>query len=64
MKGFHHRCPLCGEADSLRLELADVSQMHCSSCEAEVTREDIETIISQLKAILDWIATAPRRRDA
>lgn len=63
MRGFAHRCPLCGEADALRLHLDDTGVMTCSACDTEVTADDIRGVIAQWEKLLGWIATAPPRKE-
>lgn len=62
-KGFALRCPHCGESDTMRLELADVGSLTCSSCDNETTAEDIRAVIAGWERLLRWVATAPVRED-
>jgi hypothetical protein len=63
-RGFAHRCPFCGEEDTLRVDLGDTSNLLCSSCDSQITIDDIQTVISQWRVILSWLKTAPEREDA
>lgn len=63
-KGFKHRCPSCGEEDSLRLDLGDVNNMCCVSCDVDITADDIRAIVDQWARLLAWLDTAPDREDS
>jgi uncharacterized protein (DUF983 family) len=62
-KGFDLRCPACGEADTMRLDLADVNTLSCSSCDETFDHENIRVIVSTWTKLLAWVTTAPRRDD-
>jgi predicted RNA-binding Zn-ribbon protein involved in translation (DUF1610 family) len=58
-RGFSHRCPMCGEADSLRIDVADVHALTCVSCDDSITSEDLREIARQYERLLAWLDTAP-----
>jgi uncharacterized protein (DUF983 family) len=58
-KGFAHRCPWCGEQDSLRVDLGDVSQMTCCMCDEGVTADDLKQVVAQYTKLLAWLDAAP-----
>jgi uncharacterized protein (DUF983 family) len=58
-KGFTTRCPECGVEDTLRIDVADVHSLSCSSCDAELTAADLRHIIAGWTKLLAWLDTAP-----
>ena len=58
-RGFATRCLHCGEADTVRVDLSDVGSMTCSSCDAEMTAEDVREAIGAWQRVLAWLETAP-----
>jgi uncharacterized protein (DUF983 family) len=62
-RGFTLRCPACGEADTIKLSLADATTLACSDCSEEFDRKAVEGLIGQWQLLLDWLETAPTRKD-
>jgi uncharacterized protein (DUF983 family) len=58
-RGFKLRCPMCGEEDTLRLDLDDVSKLFCSQCDSDFTTGDVKEIVRQWQKCLLWLETAP-----
>jgi uncharacterized protein (DUF983 family) len=58
-RGFATRCPECGEENTLRIDVADVHSLSCSSCDAELTAADLRHIVAGWTKLLVWLDTAP-----
>ncbi len=58
-KGFQVHCPLCGEEDSLRINVDDVHNLTCSRCDGDLTADDIREVMAQWQRLLTWLETAP-----
>lgn len=58
-KGFKAQCPLCGEPDTMRVNLEDVSKLSCGSCDNDVTADDIREVMAGWQRLLKWLDTAP-----
>jgi transposase-like protein len=44
--GFGVTCPLCGEADTITLDLNDLRELNCASCDETFT---VETALTRLR---------------
>jgi transcription elongation factor Elf1 len=58
-KGFAVRCLHCGEEETVRLDVHDLHTFHCSSCDAELSTDDVRAEMSRWAQLLTWIETAP-----
>ena len=58
-KGFDVACIRCGETGCIRLDLSDVEQFACGSCDSEFTADDIREHVKAWAKVLAWIDTAP-----
>jgi Zn ribbon nucleic-acid-binding protein len=58
-RGFATRCPACGEADTLTINVADVHLLTCGECGAETTADELRAIIAGYERLLEWLDTAP-----
>ena len=62
MRGFAGLpCPKCGEPDRAVVDLEDVSQVHCLSCDAEYPTDDVRDLIAAWTPALAWLDTCPVR---
>ena len=62
-QGLRHRCPLCGEQNTLRVSLVDVRRLDCTECERSFTPGELLAVIAEWQALLDWISSAPPHVD-
>jgi uncharacterized protein (DUF983 family) len=57
-RGFSCPCPKCGD-DTVTVQLADVSQLHCTGCEEDLDLDDIRALVEGWGRVLAWLDTAP-----
>jgi uncharacterized protein (DUF983 family) len=57
-RGFRAPCPKCND-DTVTVQLADVSQLYCTSCEEEVSLDDVRALVEGWAPVLAWLDTAP-----
>lgn len=62
-RGFACQCPLCGEADVLRLDLSDCRTLTCGSCDGSLTVDELREIMAAWTRLLRWVDSAPERED-
>jgi uncharacterized protein (DUF983 family) len=58
-RGFSVSCPKCNESGTITINAADVSELHCTSCDEEITADDVREIIKGWTKLLAWLDTAP-----
>jgi hypothetical protein len=58
-RGFPAVCIKCGDADAIvRVNLADVTEFRCDSCEAEYTADDVREFLHGWTRVLAWLEQA------
>ncbi len=62
VKGFKVTCPLCGDADAIRIDLNSLQTITCGGCDEEFTpRQAVEKAAEQLRqwqAVARWVEMA------
>lgn len=58
-RGFPHNCIKCGEENVVRIDLENLGQFTCTSCEAEFDLEEVEALLTQWGRIVQFIRSAP-----
>lgn len=58
-RGFKVPCLHCGEKETVRVSLDNLSAFTCVDCDAEFTADDVRAAIDDWSAVLAWIDTAP-----
>jgi hypothetical protein len=57
--GFAVRCIHCADQDTVRVDVHDLNNFTCSSCDAEFTADDVRTELARWAKLLAWLDTAP-----
>lgn len=62
-RGITVCCPKCNEPGTITVNVGDVSELHCTSCDEEITADDVRAIIRGWSKLLAWLDTAPELED-
>lgn len=58
-RGFRVDCIHCGERGTVSVDLGNMSEFKCSSCDGTWTADDVRKLIAEWSAVLAWTETAP-----
>lgn len=68
LKTFKLTCPFCGENEPINMDLNDLTQITCSSCDDTFTPETaVKRVTEQLRrwqAVCRWVAMATEAMDS
>jgi hypothetical protein len=52
------RCPLCGEEDTLRIDVETLA-LSCGANDCEIEADEVRSLIALWQKLLLWLETAP-----
>ncbi len=52
------QCIKCGVADNVRLDLENLTDVHCADCDETFTTDDVRGLVREWARILAWIEMA------
>lgn len=58
-RGFRVDCIHCGERGTVSVDLGDLENFSCSSCEGNWTAEDVRKNMAEWAVVLEWVSASP-----
>ena len=52
-------CPCCGAQATVTVYMNDLASFHCTECDEDFDREQVEDFIRSWQRVLSWIDSAP-----